>query len=86
METGTYYLRARYYDPRVGRFKTADSYLGNMADPLSINLYTYCVNNPIKYRDPSGHTPQDEKDIKSLNEALAAATARGNKADIATIS
>lgn len=32
-----------------------DSYLGNPSDPLTLNLYTYCYNNPIMYIDPSGH-------------------------------
>ncbi|WP_193774783.1 S8 family serine peptidase [Vallitalea guaymasensis] len=56
-ETGTIYLRARYYNPNNGRFITEDSYTGNPADPLSLNLYTYCHNNPIYYIDPSGHNP-----------------------------
>lgn len=46
-ETGTYYLRAMYYDPAIGRFINADSYLGRHDDPLSLNLYTYCHNNPV---------------------------------------
>jgi len=54
-ETGTIYLRARYYDPEIGRFISEDSYWGEDADPLSLNLYTYCGNNPINYIDPSGH-------------------------------
>ncbi|WP_113672759.1 RHS repeat domain-containing protein [Vallitalea guaymasensis] len=55
-ETGTYYLRARYYNPVLNRFITEDSYLGNPNDPLSLNLYIYCHNNPIMFVDPSGHT------------------------------
>ncbi|MBR4023568.1 MAG: RHS repeat-associated core domain-containing protein [Ruminococcus sp.] len=54
-ETGTIYLRARYYNPSIGRFITRDSYSGKISDPLSLNLYTYCANNPIVYIDPSGH-------------------------------
>lgn len=54
-ETGTIYLRARYYDPAIGRFISRDSYAGRKSDPLSLNLYTYCINNPIRYADPSGH-------------------------------
>ncbi|TYQ14731.1 UNVERIFIED_CONTAM: RHS repeat-associated protein [Acetivibrio alkalicellulosi] len=53
-ETGTIYLRARYYNPRVGRFISEDSYWGSATDPLSLNLYTYCANNPVFYIDPSG--------------------------------
>ena len=53
-ETGTIYLRARYYNPTTGRFISRDSYAGKNEDPLSFNLYTYCHNNPILYFDPSG--------------------------------
>ena len=54
-ETATVYLRARNYNPSTGRFISRDSYAGNLHDPLSLNLYTYCANNPIKCIDPSGH-------------------------------
>ena len=54
-ETATVYLRARYYNPTTGRFISRDSYLGRRSDPLSLNLYTYCRNNPLRYIDPSGH-------------------------------
>ncbi len=54
-ETGTIYLRARYYDPEIGRFISEDSYTGKDADPLSLNLYTYCHNDGVNYFDPSGH-------------------------------
>ena len=55
-ETGLYYLRARYYDPYTGRFISEDSYWGEDNNPLSLNLYTYCYNNPIRFIDPSGHS------------------------------
>ncbi len=54
-ETGTIYLRARYYEPEIGRFITEDSYWGKDNDPLSLNLYTYCSNNPVMFIDPTGH-------------------------------
>lgn len=53
--TGLQYLRARYYDPETSRFMTKDTYLGEINDPLSRNLYTYTCNNPINLIDPSGH-------------------------------
>ncbi|WP_268999229.1 RHS repeat-associated core domain-containing protein [Paenibacillus athensensis] len=49
------YLRARYYDPSVGRFISEDSYEGQIDNPLSLNLYTYVHNNPLTNIDPSGH-------------------------------
>ena len=56
-KTGLYYLNARYYNPEDGRFITEDTYRGEFSDPSSLNLYAYCVNNPIAYTDPSGHIP-----------------------------
>ena len=55
-DLGLYYLQSRYYDPETGRFINADdvSYL----DPETIhglNLYAYCLNNPVMYVDPSGN-------------------------------
>lgn len=49
------YLRARWYDPSMGRFINEDSYEGELNDPLSQNLYAYVSNNPLRYVDPSGH-------------------------------
>lgn len=53
--TGQYYLRARHYDPMTGRFTTEDTYRGKANDSMSMNLYTYCSNNPVNFVDPSGH-------------------------------
>jgi RHS repeat-associated protein len=54
-ETGTIYLRSRYYDPAIGRFTQQDAWgYANPSDPLSLNLYTYANNNPIMYMDSSG--------------------------------
>ena len=59
-ETGLYYLNARMYDPKIARFLQEDTYEGDRNDPLSLNLYTYCLNNPIRYDDPTGHLTQEE--------------------------
>ena len=49
-QTGQYYLRARYYNPVLGRFMQEDVYQGD-----GLNLYAYCHNNPVVYYDPSGY-------------------------------
>jgi RHS repeat-associated protein len=56
-ESKLYYLNARHYNPLTSRFMQEDTYRGSAADPLSLNLYTYCNNNPIAYVDPTGHAP-----------------------------
>ena len=54
--TGQYYLRARFYNPVVGRFTQEDTYRGD-----GLNLYAYVSNNPIKYVDPSGYNACSKK-------------------------
>ena len=54
-EMGQYYLRARYYNPVVGRFTQEDVHRGD-----GLNLYAYCHNNPVIYYDPSGYTTWDD--------------------------
>lgn len=54
-ETEEVYLRARYYEPSVGRFITRDTYTGESDEPLSLHLYTYCANDGVNAWDPSGH-------------------------------
>ena len=63
-----YYLRARYYNPVVGRFLQEDVYEGD-----GLNLYAYCGNNPVRYYDPSGYASTgnsgyEEGLIRSENE------------------
>ena len=43
------------YDPKIARFLQENTYTGDPNDPLSLNLYTYCLNNPLVYYDPTGH-------------------------------
>ena len=55
-ETKLYFLKTRYYDPELCRFVTIDdtAYL----DPNAINglnLYAYCLNNPVMFIDPNGN-------------------------------
>ncbi|MNK88223.1 tRNA(Glu)-specific nuclease WapA precursor [compost metagenome] len=54
-ETGLYYLRARYYDPSIGRFISKDTYEGDVSNPLSQNQYTYVENAPLNNVDPTGN-------------------------------
>jgi RHS repeat-associated protein len=51
---GLYYLRARFYDPTIGRFLTPDPLRGFSTDPQSLNRYAYAGNNPVNRVDPTG--------------------------------
>ncbi|QOY86232.1 putative Ig domain-containing protein [Paludibaculum fermentans] len=54
IETGTYHMQARDYDPTLGRFLQKDPVLGSFYDPKSQHPYAYALNNPLNYTDPSG--------------------------------
>jgi RHS repeat-associated protein len=53
---GLYYMRARYYDPNVGRFVSEDPLGFGGGDA---NLFAYVRNNPVKWTDPFGLAPPD---------------------------
>jgi len=53
-ETGFYYAKARYYDPRIARFASGDPEEGKAMEPPSLNRYLYAYANPAVYTDPSG--------------------------------
>ena len=54
-ETDLYYYGARYYDPALGNFISADSLVSDYTDSQSFNRYSYVLNNPMIYIDPTGH-------------------------------
>src|SRR5579859_2181732 len=54
--TGLDYYNARYYDPAAGAFISADTVLpGGGYDPAGLDHYAYVSDNPVTFRDPSGH-------------------------------
>jgi RHS repeat-associated protein len=79
---GLIFLRARYYDPRQGRFLQQDPERGNLTQALSFNPWLYVFANPINHQDPSGicldedldgkcdPAPIHPPDIQSYNEKI----------------
>ena len=47
--------RARFYDPVLGRFVSADTLVPNPGNPQDLNRYSYVRNSPLRYADPNGH-------------------------------
>ena len=53
-EIDQYYLRARMYDPHIGRFTSRDPVTGKFEEPLTLHKYLYCINDPMNRIDPWG--------------------------------
>ena len=49
------HMNARIYDPALGRFLSADPIIQAEGDLQNYNRYSYVINNPLKYTDPSGN-------------------------------
>ena len=53
---GVINMNGRMYDPTVGRFLAPDNFVQMPDFSQSFNRYSYCLNNPLKYTDPSGES------------------------------
>ena len=47
-------MNGRMYDPVMSSFLSVDNYVQNPDFSQNFNRYAYCLNNPLKYTDPSG--------------------------------
>jgi RHS repeat-associated protein len=52
---GIIHMNGRIYDPRLGRFLQADPFVQAPKNSQSLNRYSYVLNNPLGYTDPSGY-------------------------------
>ncbi|HMH16545.1 MAG TPA: RHS repeat-associated core domain-containing protein [Burkholderiales bacterium] len=71
-ELGLIHMNGRVYDPLLGRFMTADSFLQSPTNLQSYNRYSYVWNNPLAFTDPSGHYNLGKK--LGLDRPLSAIT------------
>jgi RHS repeat-associated protein len=53
--TGLLFYNARYYDPTIAKFVSADSIVPDAKNSQSYNRYAYVLGNPTNYKDPTGH-------------------------------
>jgi RHS repeat-associated protein len=55
-EFGIINMTGRLYDPVLGRMFSPDIHIQDPSNSQSFNMYTYCLNNPLKYTDPTGYS------------------------------
>jgi RHS repeat-associated protein len=48
-------MNGRIYDPAIGRFLSPDPYVQREGDLQSYNRYSYALNNPLRFTDPTGY-------------------------------
>ncbi len=78
---GIYHYGARFYSPKLGRFLSADSIVPGYANPQNLNRYSYVLNNPLGYIDPSGHNPCRSDYLCKRRAERMAATQAANATD-----
>jgi len=76
-EIDEYYLRARQYDPHIGRFTSRDPVFGKSKEPMTLHVYLYCLNNPINRTDLTGEFSFAEIKTSSLVSGLMGGIFRG---------
>ncbi|WP_161938701.1 RHS repeat domain-containing protein, partial [Leptospira interrogans] len=57
-ESGFYFFNARFYDPGIARFTSADTLIDGELDTQGWNRFSYVKGNPIGAKDPTGHLGQ----------------------------
>ena len=72
-DLGLVYAHARYYNPILARFVSADTMVPDDTNPQALNRYAFAYNNPVSNVDPTGHAPV----VVAAIAAIAADTAIG---------
>ena len=65
-DLGLYYLRARHYDTRRGRFTSMDPFAGFSGAPQTLHKYTYVHADPVNFVDPTGLAAAKEYSVISI--------------------
>jgi RHS repeat-associated protein len=74
-DVGIIHMNGRIYDPELGRMLSPDPLVPNPLSSQSWNAYSYVLNNPLKFVDPSGYSHCGLSDITSCNSSSGALTA-----------
>ena len=68
IEVGLIHMNGRLYDPLTGRMMQADPIIQDPYNPQNFNRYSYVMNNPLKYTDPSGWLLTSDVPLKANEE------------------
>ncbi len=71
-------FKARFYDASIGRFISPDTIVSNPTSPQTWNRYSYGLNNPVRFTDPTGHGPCDNMSGSNREYCLASIPKNGD--------
>jgi RHS repeat-associated protein len=74
-EVGLIHMQGRVYDPKLGRFMSADPYITELDNTQNMNRYSYVYNNPLTLIDPNGFNVADPNQYGMSEEDFANAWA-----------
>jgi len=81
---GLYQMGARWYDPALARWLSADTLVPEAGEPQGLNRYSYVLGNPLRSVDPTGHYSEEQIQqylVATYGEAQAAAIWEAWQAD-----
>ncbi|MBI0164981.1 RHS repeat domain-containing protein [Snodgrassella sp. M0351] len=73
-DSGFYHLRARDYDPKIGRFVSRDSFEGVRNNPITLNPYLYAHAESVNIIDPSGYMGLIDINVSMMNSLQTVGT------------
>ena len=65
-DLGLYFYKSRWYNAQLRRFIQPDTVVPQPGNPQALNRYSYTLNNPVRYTDPSGHAAFIDADANLL--------------------
>ncbi len=68
-DTEHVWMGARWYQPSSGTFLSRDTVFGDLQTPFSLNRYTYGINNPNRYWDPTGESNVFADELNGARQA-----------------
>ena len=77
-DSGLMYYGARFYDPALGYFASADTMGVDKGASQSRNRYAYVLNNPLNHTDPTGHCTDDDDCTHTSHPTLTPEEQRAN--------
>jgi RHS repeat-associated protein len=78
-EVGLIHMKGRIYDPWIGRFISPDPTVKYPYNSQSLNRYSYCLNNPLRYIDPSGFTEESTSGGTTAPDSITSTDGMGGE-------